>query len=136
MCFTKNGKQFKRGGRLPGGPAGGAKLVATALRASLRGQASAVKTVARWTGANERTVKNWLSGERGPSGDHFLGLAANCPGVLAAFLAAIHRNDCLVMADIDEARAKVAAALMALEAVRAVQLGAMEAGGTAIGSNN
>ena len=136
MSFAKTGPVFPSGTLHGGAEAAFAKLVATALRASLRGQASAVKTVARWTGANERTVKNWLSGERGPSGDHFLGLAANCPGVLAAFLAAIHRNDCLVMADIDEARAKVAAALMALEAVRAVQLGAMEAGGTAIGSNN
>ncbi|WP_053240056.1 hypothetical protein [Pleomorphomonas koreensis] len=100
-----------------------ARLVSTALRSSLKGQSSKVKTVALWTGANERTVKNWLSGERAPSGDHFLGLAANCPAVLAAFLAAIQRNDCLVMADIEEARAKVAAALMALEAVRAAQLG-------------
>ncbi|KRE09501.1 hypothetical protein ASE63_21135 [Bosea sp. Root381] len=99
-----------------------ARLVATALRTSLKGQSSKIKTVALWTGANDRTVKNWLSGERAPSGDHFLGLAANCPAVLAAFLAAIHRSDCLVMADIEEARAKVAAALVALEAVRAVQL--------------
>ena len=99
-----------------------ARLVTTALRVSLKGQSSKIKTVALWTGANDRTVKNWLSGERAPSGDHFLGLAENCPAVLAAFLAAIHRSDCLVMADIEEARAKVAAALVALEAVRAVQL--------------
>ncbi|GGC95035.1 hypothetical protein GCM10010994_60950 [Chelatococcus reniformis] len=49
-------------------------------------------------------------------------MAANSPAVLAAFLAAIHRNDCLVMADIEEARAKVAAALLALEAVHAALL--------------
>ncbi|WP_306222352.1 hypothetical protein [Bosea beijingensis] len=122
MSFPKSGNVFPNGTRNAGAEASFAKLVATALRASLRGQASAVKTIARWTGANERTVKNWLAGDRAPSGDHFLGLAANCPGVLAAFLAAIHRNDCLVMADIEEARAKVAAALTALEAVRAVQL--------------
>jgi len=120
MSFPKSGNVFPNGAGGAGPSFAG--LVATALRASLRGQASAVKTVARWTGANERTVKNWLAGDRAPSGDHFLGLAANCPGVLAAFLAAIHRNDCLVMADIEEARAKVAAALTALEAVRAVQM--------------
>jgi hypothetical protein len=99
-----------------------AALVSTALRTSLRGQSSSIKTVARWTGANERTVKNWFAGDRAPCGDHFLRLAANSPAVLAAFLAAIHRNDCLVMADIEEARAKVAAALVALDAVRAVQM--------------
>jgi hypothetical protein len=99
-----------------------AKLVSTALRTSLRGQSASIKTVARWTGANERTVKNWFSGERAPCGDHFLQLAAKSPAVLAAFLAAIHRNDCLVMVDIEEARSKVAAALVALDAVRAVQM--------------
>ncbi|CAI9418890.1 hypothetical protein ANOBCDAF_04406 [Pleomorphomonas sp. T1.2MG-36] len=123
MSFPKSGNMLpsQRHGK-PRKPSF-ARLVSTALRASLKGQSSKVKTVALWTGANERTVKNWLSGERAPSGDHFLGLAANCPAVLAAFLAAIQRNDCLVMADIEEARAKVAAALMALEAVRAAQLG-------------
>lgn len=115
MSFPNSGNVF------PGRRQSFAKLVSTALRASLRGQVSSIKTVARWTGANERTVKNWFAGDRAPTGDHFLRLAANSPGVLAAFLAAIHRNDCLVMADIEEARAKVAAALVALDAVRAVQ---------------
>ena len=110
MSFPNSGNVF------PGRRQSFAKLVSTALRASLRGQASSIKTVARWTGANERTVKNWFAGDRAPTGDHFLRLAANSPGVLAAFLAAIHRNDCLVMADI-----AVTAALVALGAVRAVQ---------------
>ncbi|RXT54879.1 hypothetical protein B6S44_14865 [Bosea sp. Tri-44] len=123
MSFPNSGNSLPNGRGKAIGPPAFAKLVATALKAALRGQSSKIKTVALWTGANDRTVKNWLSGERAPSGDHFLGLAANCPAVLAAFLAAIHRNDCLVMADIEEARAKVAAALVALEAVRAVQLG-------------
>ena len=123
MSFPKSGNMLPKGRPWKPRKPSFARLVATALRTALKGQSSKIKTVALWTGANERTVKNWLSGERAPSGDHFLGLAANCPGVLAAFLAAIHRNDCLVMADIEEARAKVAAALTALDAVRAVQLG-------------
>lgn len=122
MSFPKTGNVFPNGAGRGGGAPSFAKLVSTALRASLRGQASSIKTVARWTGANERTVKNWFAGERAPTGDHFLGLAANPPEVLAAFLAAIHRSDCLVMAEIEEARAKVASALLALDAVRAVQL--------------
>jgi hypothetical protein len=122
MSFPESGNVFPRGQRRGPGSLSFAKLISTALRTSLRGQSSSIKTVAQWTGANERTVKNWFAGERAPSGDHFLGLAANSPAVLAAFLAAIQRNDCLVMADIEEARAKVAAALVALDAVRAVQL--------------
>lgn len=125
MSFPDSGTIFpKRRSREPARPSF-AKLVSTALRASLRGQSSSIKTVALWTGANERTVKNWFAGDRAPSGDHFLGLAANSPAVLAAFLAVIHRNDCLVMADIEEARAKVAAALVTLDAVRAVQMEAI-----------
>lgn len=122
MSFPNTGNVFPRGHRREPGPLSFANLVSTALRTSLRGQSSSIKTVAQWTGANERTVKNWFAGDRAPTGDHFLGLAANSPAVLAAFLAAIHRNDCLVMAEIEEARAKVAAALVALEAVRAVQM--------------
>lgn len=121
MSFPVSGNVFPKRHRREPRKRSFAKLVSTALRASLRGQSSSIKTVALWTGANERTVKNWFAGSRAPSGDHFLGLAANSPAVLAAFLAAIHRNDCLVMADIEEARAKVAAALLALEAVRAAQ---------------
>lgn len=123
MSFPNSGNVFP-GRRQKPASLSFAKLVSTALRASLRGQggqASSIKTVARWTGANERTVKNWFAGDRAPTGDHFLRLAANSPGALAAVLAAIHRNDCLVMADIEEARAKVAAAPVALDAVRAVQ---------------
>jgi hypothetical protein len=120
MSFPNSGNIFPEH-RQDAGPLSFAKLISTALRASLRGQASSIKTVARWTGAHERTVKNWFAGDRAPTGDHFLRLAANSPAVLAAFLAAIQRTDCLVMADIEEARAKVAAALLALDAVRAVQ---------------
>lgn len=120
MSFPNSGKLFPER-QQEAAPLSFAAIVSTALRTSLRGHSSAIKTVARWTGANERTVKNWLAGHRAPSGDHFLRLAAHSPAVLAAFLAAIHRNDCLIMADIEEARAKVAAALVALDAVRAVQ---------------
>ncbi|MGH6782626.1 MAG: hypothetical protein ACREB5_11055 [Sphingomonadaceae bacterium] len=122
MSFPNSGNVFPKYRQRDPRPLSFAKLVSTALRTSLRGQSSSIKTVALWTGASERTVKNWFAGDRAPSGDHFLGLAAHSPAVLAAFLAAIHRNDCLVMADIEVARAKVAAALMALDAVRAMQI--------------
>lgn len=35
-----------------------------------------------WTGATERTVKYWFSGERGPSGDHLIALARHSDAVL------------------------------------------------------
>ena len=129
MSFPKSGKVFPGKHRHTPEARTFARLVSTALKASLRGQVSSIKIVAGWTGANERTVKNWFAGNRAPSGDHFLGLAENSPAVLAAFLAAINRNDCLVMAEIESARSKVEAALVALEAVRALHLAAAETRG-------
>jgi hypothetical protein len=37
--------------------------IAAVLERTLRDRNTRIKTVARWTGANERTVKNWLSGQ-------------------------------------------------------------------------
>ena len=51
------------------------EAVAAALRAELGPTHQAIKTAMRWTGASERTVKYWLSGERGPSGEHLILLA-------------------------------------------------------------
>jgi hypothetical protein len=40
----------------------------------------------RWTGANERTAKNWLSGVNGPSGEHLLRLIENSDRVFECVL--------------------------------------------------
>lgn len=45
-----------------------AELIADALRQEHGNTHRAVKTIMHWTGASERSVKNWLSGEFGPSG--------------------------------------------------------------------
>jgi hypothetical protein len=47
----------------------------------------------RWTGANERTVKNWLSGASGPSGEHLIQLVQQSDAVAEAFLIAAGRQD-------------------------------------------
>jgi hypothetical protein len=45
-----------------------AHAVADALKVDLaRG---AIKTIMAWTGAGQRTVKGWVSGSNGPSGQH------------------------------------------------------------------
>jgi len=45
-----------------------ADLIADALHQEHGNSHRTVKTIMRWTGASERSVKNWLSGEFGPSG--------------------------------------------------------------------
>ena len=72
--FPKTGKKFPGGGTAP---ATYATLIADILKAELGNSHQAHKTLIRWTGANERTAKNWLSGTNGPSGEHLLQLMRN-----------------------------------------------------------
>ncbi|WP_225011233.1 DeoR family transcriptional regulator [Novosphingobium percolationis] len=53
-----------------------AELIAEALRLEHDDTHRSVKTIMRWTGASERSVKNWLSGEMGPSGYFLMRLCA------------------------------------------------------------
>ena len=62
------------------------EAIADALRRELGPTHQAIKTVMRWTGASERTAKYWLSGERGPSGEHLIRLAQHSDVVLITIL--------------------------------------------------
>jgi hypothetical protein len=60
--------------------------IADALRQDLGATHQAIKSVMRWTGASERTVKYWFAGKSGPSGEHLIALARHSDKVLAVFL--------------------------------------------------
>jgi len=62
-----------------------AVAVSEALRSQLNGSAHTTKTLMRWTGASERTVKGWLSGANGPCGEHLVELMANSDKVWDGF---------------------------------------------------
>lgn len=73
--------------------------IAEALFAELGPTHRAIKSAMRWTGASERTVKYWLSGERGPSGEHLILLAQHSDAVLLSILTMTdrlsdHRHRC------------------------------------------
>ncbi len=84
-----------------------ARAVATALQAELGNTHQAIKTVMSWTGACERTAKNWLAGERGPAGEHLVLLLRNSDEVLAAVLKLSERQASSRTIDLFEARAKL-----------------------------
>ena len=67
------------------------EAVAAALRAELGPTHQAIKIAMRWTGASERTAKYWLSGERGPSGEHLILLAQQSDAVLITILTMAER---------------------------------------------
>src|SRR5258708_22849114 len=85
--------------------------VAHALQRQLGGTHQAVKTVMRWTGASERTVKNWFAGSSGPSGYHLLALARHSDEVLAMFLALAGRQQNSVAIKLIDARNTIATVL-------------------------
>lgn len=67
--------------------------IAAALRRGVGSGGGAAKLLERWTGASNRTVRGWLSGTRGPSGEHLLLIARHSPAVLVAVLALILEHD-------------------------------------------
>tara|TARA_R110002049_G_scaffold196771_4_gene365924 strand:+ start:845 stop:1234 length:390 start_codon:yes stop_codon:yes gene_type:complete len=101
MSFPKKGKFFPgengyngKTEQLTNG--GFVEEIAAALKRSLGDSRAGVKTVAAWTGANEKTVKNWFSGTYGPSGAHLIALARHSDEVLSTFLAMAGREDLMV----------------------------------------
>lgn len=85
MSFPKEGKFFPNGGGELGAQVFAA-AIAEALHRSLGTSRARIKVAAGWTGANERTVKNWFAGKYGPSGEHLVGLMRHSDDVLQAVL--------------------------------------------------
>jgi hypothetical protein len=83
------------------------EIAAALQRASIESGVQ-IKTVAGWTGANERTVKNWFSGQYGPSGEHLLTLARHSHEVLKTMLAIMERKDLLVAQEFVEIELRIA----------------------------
>lgn len=109
----------KRGSNLPGSPGpetpGYATSIADALRTELGQSHRATKTLMRWTGASDRTAKNWLSGCCGPSGRHLIELARQSDTVLATLLGLAGRNRHMVGADLLAIRAALVTATELIE---------------------
>lgn len=69
--------------------------MADALRSAFGDSRSAIKTVARATGANERAVRNWFEGKNGPSGHHLINLIRQSDAVFDVVLALSGRTTLL-----------------------------------------
>jgi hypothetical protein len=119
MSFPKTGKSFpKKGKCFPKRDGDGgsdcnlddeafAMRIALALKSELKDRNSRAKLVAGWTGANERTVKNWISGRYAPCGRHLMVLAQHSDQVLDAILSMADRRDLLLARRVGDLRKKV-----------------------------
>ena len=103
MSFPKKGKVFPK----CEAERQYVSTIANALRYELGSTHQAVKTVVRWTDVNERTVKNWIAGTTGPSGEHLVELMRNSEAVFEAMLHLVGREHSLVTTRLIGARGKV-----------------------------
>ena len=119
MSFPKKGQSFPKTGKsFPkrGGDGSSdfslddhafAMKIASALTSELKDRNSRAKLVAGWTGANERTVKNWISGRYAPCVRHLVVLAQHSDQVLNAILLMVDRQDLLLGGKVEDLRRKV-----------------------------
>lgn len=84
--LPKKGKMLHLWVGLAKSPKDYAELIADALKEEHGDTHRSVKTIMGWTNASERSVKNWLSGETGPSGYFLMRLFAKSAAVQALVL--------------------------------------------------
>lgn len=92
-----------------------ARMIAGALRNELGGSHQAIKRLMRWTGASERTTKNWMSGACGPSGAHLIAIIAESDEVLESVLASAGRRSSLIADQLVAARARLQTAIAQID---------------------
>ncbi len=118
MSFRKKGRKFRPNSRKTfprssdrvetSDGCGFAAVIAEALRETSGGTRMSVKTVMAYTGAGERTVKNWFEGKNGPNGENLVELVRHSDEVLEALLWMAGREDILAGKLLVDARDKLA----------------------------
>jgi hypothetical protein len=117
--FPKIGKTFQNHGNGSFSQPEYAGAIRGALQREVGGTRHATKTLMNWTGANERTVRNWLAGTRGPSGTHLVLLIRKSDKVLEALLTASERRPYLAAAAVVESTNKMAEEMRRLRSMLA-----------------
>ncbi len=102
--FPKKGNVFPNADREVRLEVNYRQTIAAALHRELKGTHRAVKTTMRWTGASERTAKNWIAGSHGPSGEHLIALMRHSDEVLIGLLTLAGRDEAIVALRLVEMR--------------------------------
>jgi hypothetical protein len=84
--FPKRGNAFPSPATKKVSPSAYRAAIAGALKADLRDTHQAIKIARRWTGASERTVKNWFAAKNSLGGEQLIILLGHSDGVLDAVL--------------------------------------------------
>ncbi len=102
--FPKKGKVFPTPSAIAKPLSAYRMAIAESLKAEVGNTHQAVEIVRRWTGANERTVKNWFGGKNSPGGEHLILLLRHSDGVLDAVLQLADRRAAMGTARLMAAR--------------------------------
>ena len=115
--FPIMGKSFPNSESHNNGSPGYAVEIAKALRSELGGTHQCIKTVMKWTGANERTVKYWLAGTNGPSGEHRIGMIGHSDQICGLVLRLAGRHEALASMRLAVARQRHVAAIAEIDRI-------------------
>lgn len=91
--------------------------IAAALRRELGGSHQAIKAAMNWTGASERTAKNWLAGTHGPSGRHLIELMRHSNEVTDTVLTLCGRSEVCIALELVCLRSALIRMLSKAEAI-------------------
>ena len=89
--------------------------ISFALRHELGGSHRAIKTLVKWTGASDRTVKNWLSGAHGPSGKHLIAILKHSDQMMLALAHLTGRDELGMVSDLKKLRLVLARLIAAID---------------------
>jgi len=95
-----------------------AASIARTLNEAFGGTRVSIKTVMAYTGAGERTVKNWFEGKNGPNGENLIDLIRHSDEVLETVLLMAERDDILQGKLLVDARDKVAEMIEIIDQLR------------------
>jgi len=109
--LPKTGKTFPNAVRRGSAQLAYATVVAGALCEELGETHRAIKTVMQWTGASERTVKNWFAGTNGPNGGHLIAVVRHSDVAFAEVMLLAGRNQAVAAKKLVDARDTLAAML-------------------------
>ena len=120
--FPKTGRGLPNGaGRLT--EADYITEISAALRGELGSGTGAAKQIQRWAEVSDRTARNWLNGDAGPSGHHLVGLVRASDTVLSSFLAMAGRPELTLSVDLHAIEVALAKASGAFEILRRQRIG-------------
>ena len=70
-----------------------AQVIASALKVEFGSTRNGAKTIMKWTGASQRTAKNWLNGTHAPNGVHLVLLARESNAILKVIMLVADRPE-------------------------------------------